>query len=127
MRDCSQIPFSNTSHLQIGWARCDVASQLPRKALPSLHIAHYYFPSMTETMDNSLSAASILATVGDVNQWTVARFIVDELYTADDDATESVSVDLVKWFNRDGNKMHSSVANKVIFVFFRNFRINSFF
>jgi len=57
---------------------------------------------MTETMDNSLSAASILATVGDVNQWTVARFIVDELYTADDDATESVSVDLVKWFNRDG-------------------------
>ena len=82
---------------------------------------------MTETMENSLSAASILATVGDVNQWTVARFIVDELYTADDDATESVSVDLVKWFNRDGNKMDSSVANKVIFVFFRNFRINSFF
>jgi hypothetical protein len=68
---------------------------------------------MTEIMDNSLSAASILATVGDVNHWTVARFIVDELYTTDDDAAKSVSVDLVKWFNRDGNKMDSSVANKV--------------
>ena len=96
-------------------------------SLPSPpHIAHFSSHLATfiatETMDD-LSAASLLGTIEDVNQWTVEHFFL-ELYSSADDAAKPVNVDLVKWLKRDGHKKHHSSADQ---VFFRIFRPNSFF
>jgi hypothetical protein len=85
-------------------------------------------------MDNSISAKSLLSSIGDVNQWTVAHFFV-ELYTsANSDNAKSVNVDLVQWLNHNGNKKYTSGADKVTFydffdliIFIRIFRINNSF
>ena len=81
-------------------------------------------------MDDTLSAASILASVGDVNHWTIAHFFV-ELYTSTDNTAKPVNVDLVKWLN-NGNKTGSretetgsNVSDKV--KLFRIFRLIAFF
>jgi hypothetical protein len=105
-------PFPPTRHLckSLG---CDVTAS--RKKCTSPHRA-LFSPSITETMDNSLSAASILATVGDVNHWTVAHFFVD-LYTSAEDTAKPLNVDLVKWLHNDNetgsSKTDSSIANEV--------------
>lgn len=110
-------------------------SPLPRKTctshvLPSLllHTAHY-FPQDRKTMDDTLSAASILASVGDVNHWTIAHFFV-ELYTSTDNTAKPVNVDLVKWLhnNNTGSReteTGSIVSDKV--KLFRIFRLIAFF
>jgi hypothetical protein len=82
---------------------------------------------MAESTDNSISAATLLSTVADINHWTIPHFFI-ELYTSADDAAKSVTVDLVKWLKHD-NKYSSTDQVKLfrIFrtnIFFRKFRTN---
>jgi len=131
MRDLCKIPF--LPFLQhVTFANFLGVITCTSHVLPSLllHIAHYYFPQDRKTMDDTLSAASILASVGDVNHWTIAHFFV-ELYTSTDNTAKPVNVDLVKWLN-NGNKTGSretetgsNVSDKV--KLFRIFRLIAFF
>lgn len=110
-------------------------SPLPRRTctshvLPSLLLqTAHYFPQDRKTMDDTLSAASILASVGDVNHWTIAHFFV-ELYTSTDNTAKPVNVDLVKWLHNSNTgsretETGSIVSDKV--KLFRIFRLIAFF
>ena len=99
-------------------------------SLPSPpHIAHFSSHLATfiatETMDD-LSAASLLGTIEDVNQWTVEHFFL-ELYSSADDAAKPVNVDLVKWLKRDGHKKHLVVQIRYFFEFFDLISFFAFF